>query len=70
MTDSLTPYLILDPEDEKGICFDFLTEAVARFDEDDMIKPMLTKALVGLSSQLSTMTMNDNYKPYVQVILK
>jgi ubiquitin conjugation factor E4 B len=68
MTDSLTPYLILDPEDEKGICYDFLTEAVARFNEDDTVKPMLIKAVAGLSSQLSNMTMNDNYKPYVQVI--
>jgi len=67
MTDSLTPYFILDPEDEKGICFDFLTEAVARFDEDDTVKPMLTKAVAGLSYQLSNMTMNDDYKPYVQV---
>lgn len=69
-TDSLTPYLILDPEDEKGICYDFLTEAVSRFDEDDTVKPMLTKAVEGLSHQLSNMAMNDNYKPYIQVILK
>jgi ubiquitin conjugation factor E4 B len=67
MTDSLTPYLILDPEDEKGICFDFLTEAVARFDEDETVKPMLTRAVAGLSYQLSNITMNDDYKPYVQV---
>ena len=67
MTDSLTPYFILDPEDEKGICVDFLTEAVARFDEDDTVKPMLTRAVAGLSYQLSNMTMNDDYKPYVQV---
>lgn len=70
MTDSLTPYLILDPENEKGICYDFLTEAVARFDEDDTVKAMLTRAVAGLSQKLSIMTMNDNYKPYVQVILK
>ncbi len=64
-TDSLTPYLLNDPEDEKGICNDFLTEAVSRFDEDDTVKPMLTKAVAGLSSGLSLITMNDNYKPYV-----
>jgi hypothetical protein len=67
MTDSLTPYFILDPEDEKGICSEFLTEAVARFKEDDTVKPMLTKAVAGLSYQLSNLTMNDDYKPYVQV---
>jgi ubiquitin conjugation factor E4 B len=69
MTDSLTPYLILDPEDERGICNDFLSEAVSRFDEDDTVKPMLTKAMTGLSSQLSNMTMNDDYRPYIQVFL-
>ena len=67
VTDSLTPYLILDPEDERGICNDFLVEAVSRFDEDDSVKTMLTKAFAGLSFRLSDMTMNDDYKPYVQV---
>jgi ubiquitin conjugation factor E4 B len=67
VTDSLTPYLILDPEDERGICNDFLTEAVSRFDEDDTVKTMLTKAFGGLSFRLSSMTMNDDYRPYVQV---
>lgn len=67
VTDSLTPYLILDPEDERGICIDFLTEAVSRFDEDDTVKSMFTKAFAGLSFRLSSMTMNDDYRPYVQV---
>jgi ubiquitin conjugation factor E4 B len=70
VTDTLTPYLILDPEDERGICNDFLTEAVSRFDEDETVKPMLTKAFAGLSNRLSSMTMNDDYKPYVQVRLR
>jgi ubiquitin conjugation factor E4 B len=67
VTDSLTPYLILDPEDDRGICIDFLTEAVSRFNEDDTAKSMLVKAFAGVSNQLSNMTMNDDYKPYVQV---
>ena len=53
-TDSLTPYLLLDPEDDRGICKDFLIEAVSRFDEDDTVKTMLTKAFAGLRSRLST----------------
>jgi ubiquitin conjugation factor E4 B len=44
-----------------------LTEAVARFDEDENVPNMLTKAVAGLSLQLSSMTMNDNYKPHIQV---
>ena len=66
-TDSLTPYLLNDAKEEKGVCPDFLTEAVNRFDEDDTVKSMLTKAVAGISLQLSNMTMNDNYKPHIQV---
>lgn len=58
---------MVDPEDEKGICHDFLTEAISRFDEDDTVKGALLGAIEDLSRQLSQMTMNDNYKPYVLV---
>jgi ubiquitin conjugation factor E4 B len=66
-TDSLTPYFLFDGGEEKGICLDFLQEAVARFEDDDTVKPMITKAVKGLSLQLSNLTMNDNYKPYINV---
>jgi ubiquitin conjugation factor E4 B len=66
-TDSLTPYMLHEPSEDKGIDGEFLTEAVVRFDEDDTVKHMITKAIAGLSLQLSSMTMNDNYKPYVNV---
>jgi ubiquitin conjugation factor E4 B len=65
--DSLTPYLLLEPAEEKGVSPDFLTEMEARIDEDESIKPMLRKAVIGLSQQLSTLTMNNNYKPYIHV---
>ncbi|KAM3074745.1 Ubiquitin conjugation factor E4, variant 2 [Clarireedia jacksonii] len=64
-TDLLTPYFLFEPGEDKGVCPDFLEEAVSRFAEDDMAKSMITKAFAGLSSQLSNMTMNDVYKPYV-----
>ena len=67
-TDSLTPYLLIEPGDDRGICPDFLTEAVARFDDDETVPNMLTKAVAGLSLQLSNLTMNDNYKPHIQVL--
>lgn len=54
-------------ENESGLCMDFIGEAVSRFDEDDTIAPLFTKAIVDISSKLSTMTMNDDYKPYVNV---
>ncbi|KAI9643362.1 Ubiquitin conjugation factor E4 [Ciborinia camelliae] len=65
MTDSLIPFLLFEPGEDKGICPDFLEEAVSRFAEDDMAKSMIIKAFVGMSSQLSNMTMNDVYKPYI-----
>jgi len=66
--DSLVSYFLAAPEDDKGICPDFLTEAVSRWDEDDTVKLMFTKTAAQLSSQLSRMTMNDDYKPYVQAL--
>jgi ubiquitin conjugation factor E4 B len=59
--------LLNEAGEDKGVCPDFITEAVARFGEDDMVKSMITKAVAGLSYQLSNMTMNDSYKPYINV---
>ncbi|KAG4424499.1 hypothetical protein IFR04_002377 [Cadophora malorum] len=67
-TDSLTPYLLFEGGEDMGICPDFLTELVSRFEEDETVKPMITKAVSGISLQLSNMTMNDNYKPHVNAL--
>jgi hypothetical protein len=64
-TDSLTPHLLLDSGDEGGLCIDFLNELHLRFDEDETVKLMITKSVINLSSKLSQMTMNDEYKLYV-----
>lgn len=69
----LAKYLLEDPESERGICHDFITEAMARIsaqadDGDDMgtdVKAVLVEAMEALSAQLSLLSMNDNYKPYV-----
>ncbi|CAP70574.1 uncharacterized protein PODANS_3_6380 [Podospora anserina S mat+] len=66
--DTLVPYLLKEVENESGLCMDFIGEAVSRFDEDDTIAPLFTKAIVDISSKLSTMTMNDDYKPYVNAL--
>lgn len=63
------PYLLRDIENENGICVDFFSEAISRFDDDDTIEPLFTKAMVQISEKLSTMTMNDDYKPFVNVSL-
>ena len=63
----LVPHMLVDPEDDRGICHEFFTEAVSRFQEDDMAQKALVGAVEDLSRQLATMTMNENYKPYVLV---
>lgn len=65
----LVEHLLVDPESDTGLCTDFLSEAVARFDEDDTIRDALISAVEQLSADLSEMTMNDNYRPYITVSL-
>lgn len=66
---ALTPHLLLEPEDEKGIDRDFLVEAFSRFPEDDSVQAAIVGAVEELSRQLSRMTMNDDFKAYVFVSL-
>jgi ubiquitin conjugation factor E4 B len=54
-------------ENDLSLCMDFFTEAVSRFEEDDSIEPLFTKAMVDISNKLSTLSMNDDYKVYVNV---
>lgn len=65
--DTLVPYLLRDMEHESGLCLDFLQEAVSRFADDDSLPDVFVKAMVDISSRLSKLTMNDDYKPYVNV---
>lgn len=62
---ALARHLLVDPESETGLCTDFLSEAVARFDEDDSIRDALVGAAEQLSIDLSRLTMNDDYRPYI-----
>lgn len=63
----LAQHLLVDPEDDRGLCHDFLTEAVRRSGDDESIKEVLIGAVDELSRTLVGMTMNDNYKPYILV---
>ena len=67
-TNPLTPHLLLDPGDEKGVDHDFFEEAISRFSEDETIKPAMVGALEELSKQLAALTMNDDFKPYVAAL--
>lgn len=68
-TNSLAHHLLLDADSDSGICHDFLTEAVSRFEEDESIKIALVEAMEHLSRGLAKLSMNDNYKPYITVCL-
>ncbi|KAF1967567.1 ubiquitin conjugation factor E4 [Bimuria novae-zelandiae CBS 107.79] len=61
----LADHLLVDPENDRGICHDFLNEAVSRFEDDDSVKDLLVEAVEELSRRLSKMTMNDDYRPYM-----
>ncbi|KAG5929825.1 hypothetical protein E4U42_004345 [Claviceps africana] len=67
--DSLAPYLLKGIQDDGGLCFDFIREAIKRFDEDEAFPALFNEAMVRLSSQLSSLSLGDDYKPYVQALL-
>lgn len=68
--DTLVPYLLREVETDNGLCMDFFGEAIARLEEDETIAGLFTKAMVDISNKLSTMNMNDDYKPCVNVSSK
>ena len=61
----LTSHLIVDPDDDRGLCYDFLSYAVERSVEDDTILPAIVEAVEQLSWRVSKNTMNSDFKPYV-----
>ncbi|KAF4551864.1 Ubiquitin elongating factor core-like protein [Elsinoe fawcettii] len=65
ITNPMTDHLLAEPESDAGIDPDFLLEITSRFEEDDTYKEVMVSAVEQLSSRLSSMTMNDNYKPYM-----
>lgn len=54
-------------EHESGICLEFIQEAVARIPDDDSIVDLFVRAMVDISTQLSTMSMNNDYRSHVNV---
>lgn len=66
----LKPFLLVDPEEDKGVDFEFIGEAVRRFDEDENIKPAFITAVEELSQELAGLNINHDYKPYMTVCRK
>lgn len=63
----LATHLLVNQEDDRGVCHEFLTEFISRFAEDDSAKEAMAEAIQDLSRDLAKMSMNDDYKPYVLV---
>lgn len=64
---ALARHLLIGPENETGLDFDFLNEAVSRFDEDESIKDAIVAAAEQISAGLAVMTLNDDHRPYIAV---
>jgi ubiquitin conjugation factor E4 B len=65
LENALTDRLLLGPDDDRGICFDFLQEACLRAEDDDTAKEALVSAVEDLSRRLARVSMNSDYRPYM-----
>ena len=64
----LAEHLLVDPDNDRGICHDFLSEIVARFGEDESIKDAFAGAIEELSRQLAKKSMDSDYRSYTAVM--
>jgi ubiquitin conjugation factor E4 B len=66
----LAKHLLIDSENDRGVCHEFLSEAVSRIGGEDgeSVKEMLVGAMETVSRELANMSMNDNYKPHVTAL--
>jgi ubiquitin conjugation factor E4 B len=65
--DSLVPYILRGVFDENGLDLEFYKEAIKHFDDNEAVPPLFTDAMVNISTRLSKMSMEDDYKPCVIV---
>lgn len=60
--------LLNDAEDDRGLPQEFLSDLIARSDDNPDLIEYLQVAMQALSSRLSKMSMSDNYKPYISAL--
>jgi ubiquitin conjugation factor E4 B len=65
---SLDQRLLADSEDDRGIPQDVLVEWLGKFDEEPELVDAFREAFRLLSAKLATMSMCDNYKPYITAL--
>lgn len=55
------------PLHEDGLDLEFYKEAIKRFEDDESIPALFDTSMVEISTKLGTISMEDDYKPYMQV---
>ncbi len=65
---ALADHLLADPDEDRGVDHDFLTEVITRFEEDDTIKQTFVRAVEQLSRRLAKMTMDSDYRRYTAML--
>jgi ubiquitin conjugation factor E4 B len=68
-TSPLVQHLLVDPENDRGICHDFLEEAISRFDEDESVKDMVVNAVEQISEQLADISIDEDYRSHVMALV-
>ena len=64
----LAKHLLNNPDDDSGICHDFLNEVAPRFAEDDALKDAFVEAVETLSQELAKKSMDSDYRSYTNVM--
>ncbi|KAF2101129.1 hypothetical protein NA57DRAFT_65398 [Rhizodiscina lignyota] len=64
----LAEHLLVDPEADHGVCFEFLSEAVSRLPEDEGARDALVEAMIQCSRQLSKISMDGDFRPYMMAL--
>lgn len=64
----LADRLLLDPEDDSGLCHDFLIELSSRVVDDESVKELFAGAVENLSIRLATLTMDSEYRSYTSLL--
>ena len=65
---ALADHLLADPDEDAGVCPDFLTEVTGRFEDDDTIKDAFVAAVETLSRRLARMSMDSDYRRYTAML--
>lgn len=63
------PYVLKGLSSDEGLDMEFYKEAIKRFDDDDSVAILFDEAIAKISTKLGKLSMQDDYKPYIQALL-